>query len=66
MPLVNVVPHVVLQQKPHVLVSENFFGRWKWVAAPCVLYTSSFIQHNGMSLHTTYTSLVEGQVKHKK
>ena len=35
MPLANVVPHVVLHQKTHVLVSENFFGRWKGVAAPC-------------------------------
>ena len=36
MPLVNVVLHVVLHQKTHVLESENFFGRWKGVAAPCV------------------------------
>ena len=27
MPLVNIVPHMVLHQKKHVLVSEGFFGR---------------------------------------
>ena len=27
MPLVNIVPHMVLHQKMHVLVSEGFFGR---------------------------------------
>ena len=42
MPLANVVPHVVLHQKTHVLVSENFFGRWKWVAAPCEVVAWAF------------------------
>ena len=34
MPLVNIVPHMVLHQKMHVLVSEGFFGRWTSVPAP--------------------------------
>ena len=35
MPLVNVVPHVVLHQKIHLLESVYFFGRWKGLWAPC-------------------------------
>ena len=35
MTLVNVVPHVVLHQKTHVLGAENFLGRSNGVPAPC-------------------------------
>ena len=35
MPLVNVVPHMVLHQKMHFLVSVYFLGRWKGLQAPC-------------------------------
>ena len=42
MTLVNVVPHVVLHQKTHVLGAENFLGRSNGVPAPCVKYETTF------------------------
>ena len=57
MPLVNVVPHVVLHQKTHVLVSENFFGRLKGVAAPYVLGLKLYFEVNFYSKFPIFWAL---------
>ena len=47
MPLVNVVPHVVLHQKMHFVVSVYFLGRWKGLPAPSAQHPP--IERNAMN-----------------
>ena len=60
MPLVNVVPHMVLHQQMHFLVSVYFLGRWKGLPAPCeeldILYLMGAIKSSArllVQIHST-------------